>query len=183
MKKVMVALVAVASAFVVNAATCAWNTEYVEDLSENDVIGNYWIVALTGTSIDGIGVSTAGELLDANGYVAHTYVNGVSFDDPSAVGGSITGLSAADNSKTLALIVVDNANAYWGIATGTLVGIADDPAPADAADITFTNYTDSYDSLALQTNQETIGEVVPEPTSGLLLLLGMAGLALRRKQA
>lgn len=30
--------------------------------------------------------------------------------------------------------------------------------------------------------QGTIGQAVPEPTSGLLLLLGMAGLALRRKQ-
>lgn len=182
MKKVMVALVAVACAFAVNAATCAWNTEYVEDLSENDVIGNYWVVALTGTSIDGIGVSTTGELLDANGYITQTYANGVSFDAPDGVLGQIAGLSASDNGKTLALIVVDDANAYWGIATGTIAGISDTP-PLNADPITFTNYTDSYSSLALQTNQETIGEVVPEPTSGLLLLLGMAGLALRRKQA
>ena len=32
------------------------------------------------------------------------------------------------------------------------------------------------------TSAGTIGQAVPEPTSGLLLLLGMAGLALRRKQ-
>ena len=37
-------------------------------------------------------------------------------------------------------------------------------------------------SNASLTSVGSIGQAVPEPTSGLLLLLGMAGLALRRKQ-
>lgn len=34
-----------------------------------------------------------------------------------------------------------------------------------------------------QANRTAVSEPVPEPTSGLLLLLGMAGLALERKRA
>ena len=38
-------------------------------------------------------------------------------------------------------------------------------------------------ATATQTASNWVGEAVPEPTSGLLLVLGMAGLALKRKRA
>ena len=45
------------------------------------------------------------------------------------------------------------------------------------------NFAPSYDFDGATWNDITGPEPVPEPTSGLLLLLGVAGLALRRKQA
>ena len=180
MKKTLIAAFVVCGAMLAHAATCAWGTEYVEDLSETDVVGSYFLVSLTGNSVDGIAVNTEGALVDANGAIASTLMSG-SFDDPTSLLANLDGLSAADNGTYLALIVVDNANAYYGVSGAEmLTGISDTP-PLNAEPITFTNYTDSYGALAMQTQNATVA--VPEPTSGLLMLVGLAGLALRRRRA
>ena len=44
-------------------------------------------------------------------------------------------------------------------------------------------WADETASLTTGGYSVAVGEVVPEPTSGLLLLIGMAGLALRRRRA
>ena len=66
---------------------------------------------------------------------------------------------------------IDNAGSNWAIA-------ATDNTGKD----TFTWAAGTYGGLA---ETPTVGKwsAVPEPTSGLLLLLGMAGLALKRKRA
>lgn len=45
------------------------------------------------------------------------------------------------------------------------------------------NYTTSGDFSTLPAWQDISAPVIPEPTTGLLVLLGIAGLALKRKQA
>ena len=66
---------------------------------------------------------------------------------------------------------IDNAGSNWALA-------ATDSSGADS----FTWAAGTYGGLA---ETATVGKwsVVPEPTSGLLLLLGVAGLALKRKRA
>ena len=50
-----------------------------------------------------------------------------------------------------------------------------------ASDVGFTQL--SFGNMASQTQNPANWAAVPEPTSGLLMLLGMAGLALRRRRA
>ena len=177
MKKLIITLSLACMAMFAQAASCNWNANYALDASLNDVIGKYYLVSLKSNSTNGIVVYNDGSLGDANSVIASSLDSG-SFNAPTALIGKESGFTAEDNGTYLALIIVDNSNAYYGISNiATLSGIVDDP-PADANDITFSNYVDEYGS-AMQTNTATVP--VPEPTALALLALGVAGLALRRR--
>jgi hypothetical protein len=96
--------------------------------------------------------------------------------------GSLAGATAG-NYYALVIHTAENGG-YWGISDAVLAKA--DPTDATGntlMDMKFVNGTDvfGYGESAMVANRADAA--VPEPTSGLLLLLGMAGLALRRKQA
>ena len=129
--------------------------------------------------MDGIAVDTDYKLVN-NGA---TILDSGSYADATLSGKQLTGLAAADNGTQLALILVDTTYNKWGSAQGAIAGISDDP-PLNANPIAFTDgkgFDPDWDSTTLQINSTL--QAVPEPTSGLLLLLGVAGLALRRRRA
>ncbi len=91
-----------------------------------------------------------------------------------------------DTYYDLATLVIDNVsnanNIYYNISFGTEETYAEyPPAPGEP---------DSYDIALFTSDQWDNGtgwqlaqtQAVPEPTSGLLMLIGMAGLALRRRR-
>ena len=190
MKKLMIAAAIVCAAAFANAATCAWNvswawTEGHDGTYTSGGVGNYYLISLGATAVDGYAISTDGKLVydDGTGYkeVTGGFTQGAV--EGGVANGTIKDLSEANNGDQYALLYLDTVNRKWGISdAAAIAGITDVP-PANADPIFFSNYIDAdwEDTPEVVASHDLVA--VPEPTSGLLLLLGVAGLALRRRRA
>lgn len=176
MKKIMIAAAAVMLGIAANAAavgwTCAGATAYAG--------GNYgvYVLGMNGVeSVDQIvALAKAGNDISAYQFASGTVAaNGSASKGAAASGASITykeGGSSADNTYqafVLAYAADGKTASYTALAETTLAN--------NTSGKTFGFANQSANFAANQF------EVAPEPTSGLLLLLGVAGLALKRKRA
>ena len=173
MKKLIILTIAAVAAVAVNAASFDWKLQTGADYSGMNVY------ALTGTSA--ATVLSACQSTDSDKW-ASTFSG---FSSSKATGtnaragasGSTDGIAANDN---LVFVIVDGAVAdgskFWVVNDYAIPSsyVYEPPASGTIATVTLST-------------QGTAGSgtftAVPEPTSGLLLLLGMAGLALKRKRA
>jgi hypothetical protein len=179
MKKIMIAAAIVCAAVIGQAAQVNWGVDWAYS-TDGDSINTYddgsvvqfWVLNLGDkTDLSGLAVDTDGNLVNKEGY---TVVETGSFETMGA------GLAEGNinNGDLLSIVIYDKANGLWGVSdTQAVSGIIVDPPTQGGLSASFSNDGEGY----LAANQATVA--VPEPTSGLLLLLGMAGLALRRKQA
>ena len=183
MKKLLMFALVVTAAFGLRAASMGWGVDWV--YSNYDSVNTYddgssvtyWIVALANSSIAGISVSDAGEL---------TLGSGMTQKDTGSMdvqgGGALTGLGYANNGDYYTMVVYDAANGLYGVSAAQQVSGFADPgegAQMPSSDqMVFQNDGEGY--LAANTPVTSAGS--PEPTSGLLLLIGGSLLALRRKQ-
>ena len=182
MKRLLIAAAIVCAAAVVQAATANWNTDYTmvtgESEARTSAIAYTWAIVesatsdFSGYSFDG-GTLTGGTAVGTGNSSVDLYGN---------TKGSLTG--TAGNYYAL-LIHTDENGGYWGISSA--VQAATNPTDASGNTlnaITFQNGKDvfGYGENAMVANIADAGSV-PEPTSGLLMLLGVAGLALRRRRA
>ena len=182
MKKIMVLASAVAMACTVQAANFQWGFQSADI---TDINGNYMGEAVPGYAYLFLGTVSAsdtafnmtGTTLLASGGQNDDYSYG-SLND--LISNDALTSTAAGQAYSLILTEgkVTDFSKFEGnyiLVTGTS-GQGTNPMTGDTWS-TFIN-TNAYGAADWATMSN-----VPEPTSGLLLLLGMAGLALRRKQA
>ena len=173
-KLLMVALVAM-FASVSNAANFSWGFSSGDIL---DPANNY---------IDGGTASLyIGSVLIASGGQNASYDYGVFDSTASDTTGKVQTLGTGDISSTfvgqeykLVLSFTDGDGKDWEyVYTGTSTYDVIAGAPGDPAN----NFEKFVTDYAVQGSDWAAAGSVPEPTSGLLMLLGMAGLALRRRR-
>ena len=179
MKKLMMAVAIVCAAVAAQGASISWSnsaTSKITDLTGADMSNTYYtslIVSLvdskgtTVSSMTAIGM-TAGVLTGSGMTYTYKYIE-------DGVGDYENG----DTFTILAKMTVDGTD--YEMTVGSFAIAATDNTGKD----TFTWASGNYGGLA---DTPTVGKwsaaaAVPEPTSGLLLALGLCGLALKRKRA
>lgn len=174
MKKIMVALAAVALAAVAQASTVDWS--YAGDIYTNDgsdfANGSALVLFL---GADGAGTFTI--FADGTyelGTGTSLVTTGIIFDGMWNGGEALKTQATANGTYAIVGMYDGGDKYYYGTKEMVVSGLV-----ADATDMKTMTFGDT--DWALSTAGAAAS--VPEPTSGLLLLLGMAGLALRRKQA
>ena len=181
MKKLMV-IAAVLAASVASAATIDWKvTVDTADRANKFMFFNYDDQATVLGILDAGGASTYSQL-EA---LAYDGAGAYQFATTAKSSSKTGGLSSIDKGDTMFLVLFDTTAAatvtdgmaykYTGEIDGTAYIYDLNAEPPEASPGTFDIAASSF------ANSGTVG--VPEPTSGLLLLLGMAGLALKRKRA
>ena len=186
MKKLIIAIAAVAIGVATNAATVSWAAAsgYVYDGSGN-----------TGTAYRMAGVDAY--LFYATDYAQSSLVSDFYAGKSSSIQTSAADSIGMSNGRATNEFTSDKTSGDWYFVVFSADGknlYVSDTAASDYDNVTgintvtFGKQTDASKAFVSTTGGGYSGagwytQSVPEPTSGLLMLLGMAGLALRRKRA
>ena len=190
MKKVMFVLSAFAIALVSQAAVVDWSYTVKNDktvsskaaaeasaYAKNYVVymfaaGDFDSATFTKDSLSGAKDSSA---LAFKSYVPATGATYATASEVGTVGGTRTVDVGTAASFDAVFVVVDTVNDTWTYSTKTLTSRSETEGAGSSGAISLTQTEFSTMS------QQSFGPV-PEPTSGLLLCLGFAGLMLKRKR-
>ena len=196
MKKLMIALAAVAVGVIANAASVNWEVGGIQTTGDFDSPDGTEAYA-TGYSVYLFNNATLSQSVMA-GYIADAANGGTDWStalasksmwsfvgDSEYGGGSKNGLSADNGTFTGYMVILDAGS----VDAANYAFITDTYSAADNSMHVIAFNTFDYENYVNALDYSTAGQTgsnwtaVPEPTSGLLMLLGMAGLALRRRRA
>ena len=188
MKKLIVTLVAAAMGVAANAASYTWSTTgRLYDGSGNSG-AEYYVSGKTAylmfTSVvaqDALVKSYLSNSATAQSTVTANNIASVTVDSEGKISSTATYDTTAQHD---AYFVIFNGDKMY--VSGSAVASYDVLNPADVKDIAFGLQTYASKATFADTTTTYSGAgwyAVPEPTSGLLLLIGVAGLALKRKRA
>ena len=181
MKKLMVMLAAVTTAVVAQAASINWSVAgktfapSADDPATNGRAAYYLVYAFEASQYDNVkSLLSSGKIDNAVALAADSGRT----TKTGAAGGSITGLTGS--TYEMFLVAFDTYSAAdAALSTAKNYIISDKISGATFGE------TDMVSSIDYTSSNFGSGSwtAVPEPTSGLLMLLGVAGLALRRRRA
>ena len=181
MKKLMIALAAVAVAAVAQAASVNWGGAIANGDPDTEMSAGStaWLI-WSGEAFSGVATTldtTAGTANNGGTIVATYSITGTDIENFGFM--SNYAKAGSDVNGYYAILVADGSDltraSYMDM--GSITGTT---ATSPTSSLLFNPDWDD-DSYLSQGGYNTA--VVPEPTSGLLMLLGMAGLALRRRRA
>ena len=186
MKKLMIAACAVAFAAAAQAAQFVWN---ITDADDGDlsafayntvyIMDSPLASGLTLAALQESAYTLMGDTVSENGKSA------LLDDGRSVETGAITFLSGADEkfTKSFVAVIVNTAeDGYFTMEMNNLQGYSSTDNTEETR-IDGNAVAAAWEANGSQYSSFGGGGDTPEPTSGLLLLIGVAGLALKRKRA
>ena len=177
MKKILIACAVIAMAVVANAATVKWTAAniYTPDSDPATKAQNYLVYFVSSADYSLANANTALSTGDISFLSTYGQASALTGDKGTA---SNTITESAGNSESwTGYLVILNAATTADATLAYLTGEATKATGASGqmANLTFTTLSGTQSGANWQ--------AVPEPTSGLLMLVGLAGLALRRRRA
>ena len=174
MKNLMLTLAAIATATVVNAAACSWSGAGIT-LQTGDVATQYTMYLLDASVTSASDMATYLSAGDTSKLAAATVqtTTGIAVGTTAARWNSSFGNYSAGENYTYYTVIFDNAIDAADAYMITTEKTASVPSSGSMMMAFGTQASNTWNTMA----------AVPEPTSGLLMLVGLAGLALRRRRA
>ena len=181
MKKLLIAVAAIASAMVVNAAACTWSTTgtIYQPTDSTTAVAGFTAYLFDTTTVSQSALVTA--LRDGGSITDYTAMSTYTTDSAAKVASTAF---TQDSGKTITAYMSIVQDDYVYISTTKSATTADVGTAGFSLGNQSTPSKNVFDSTTSYSSAGWYATAsVPEPTSGLLMLLGMAGLALCRRRA